>query len=69
MARPRRIGIPGAVYHVTWHRLERQAVVRDEADLSRWLSLLGDVTERRLRPTDRGVLRPRRRLRRIDRAA
>jgi len=47
MARPLRIGIPGGEYHVTCRGLERRAIVRDDTDRNRWLSLLGKVADRR----------------------
>ena len=47
MARPLRIGVPGGEYHVTCRGLERRAIVRDDADRARWLSLLSDVADRR----------------------
>lgn len=47
MARPLRVDIPGGVYHVTSRGLERRAIVRDDADRSKWLELLDRVASRR----------------------
>ena len=46
-ARPLRIGIPGSEYHVTSRGLERRVVVRDDTNRKKWLSLLGEVADRR----------------------
>jgi len=47
MARPLRIDIPGGIYHVTSRGLDRQDIVRDDADRGKWLSLLGRVAAQR----------------------
>jgi len=47
MARPLRLEIPGGQYHVTCRGLERRAIVREDRDREKWLSVLGVVAERR----------------------
>ena len=46
MARPLRIEVPGAVYHVTSRGNARQNIVADERDRSQWLTLLAHVVDR-----------------------
>lgn len=45
MARPLRVQFPHAVYHVTSRGNERKAIVRDEADRSRFVRILADMVE------------------------
>ena len=47
MARPLRIELPDAVYHVTRRGLEHRAIVRDDANRERWLEFLDRVATRR----------------------
>ncbi|HVN79871.1 MAG TPA: transposase, partial [Terriglobia bacterium] len=46
MARPLRIYVPGAWYHVTARGNERRDIFRDEADRQRFLAQLGAMVER-----------------------
>ena len=46
MARPLRIEFPGAIYHVTARGNARQAIVLDDVDRRKWLSLLERTVER-----------------------
>ena len=46
MARPLRIEFAGAIYHVTARGNERRAIVRDDVDRGKWLSLLDRTVER-----------------------
>ena len=46
MARPLRIEVPGAVYHVTSRGNARQEIVGDDRDRSHWLALLAHVVDR-----------------------
>lgn len=46
MARPLRIEFPGGIYHVTSRGNERRAIVRDDVDRRKWLSLLERTVER-----------------------
>jgi putative transposase len=43
MTRPLRLESPGALYHVTARGNERRAIVRDDQDRQRWLTVLGQV--------------------------
>lgn len=47
MARPLRIDIPGAVYHVTSRGLEQRDIVRDTVDCKAWSRLLDQTATRR----------------------
>ena len=46
MARPLRLELPGAVYHVTSRGDRREPIFRDEADRARFLTIFGRVCER-----------------------
>lgn len=46
MARPLRIEIPGALYHVTSRGDRREAIYLADADRQAWLKLLGEVCQR-----------------------
>jgi REP element-mobilizing transposase RayT len=46
MARPLRIEIPGALYHVTSRGDRREAIVDDDADRELWLDVLGRTLTR-----------------------
>lgn len=46
MARPLRIQVPGAVYHVTSRGNARQDIVADDRDRTQWLTLLAHVVDR-----------------------
>lgn len=46
MARPLRLEFPGALYHVTSRGNVRQAVVADEVDRTRWVTVLAQTVER-----------------------
>lgn len=46
MARPRRIELAGAVYHLTSRGNARQSIYRDDGDRERFLSVLGEVVRR-----------------------
>ena len=45
MARPLRIGYPGAYYHVTSRGNERKAIFKDDRDRSRFLELVALAVE------------------------
>ena len=47
MPRTLRIEIPNGVYYVSTRGLERQGIVRDEGDCSKWFQLLDAVATRR----------------------
>ena len=46
MARPLRLELPGAVYHVTSRGDRREDIYLNDADRQRWLDLLGEVCVR-----------------------
>jgi len=46
MARPLRIEVPGAVYHVTSRGNARQDIVVDDRDRAQWLTFLAHVVDR-----------------------
>ncbi|MBM4043421.1 MAG: hypothetical protein FJ290_33455 [Planctomycetes bacterium] len=46
MARPLRIELPEAIYHVTGRGNARAAIVADEGDRDKWLALLAKTVER-----------------------
>jgi putative transposase len=46
MARPLRIEIPGAIYHVTARGDRREPIYETDADRQYWLRLLGEVCQR-----------------------
>ena len=46
MARPLRIELEGAAYHVTARGNERRTIFRDDGDRSRFLETLGQACER-----------------------
>ncbi|MCS6318519.1 MAG: transposase, partial [Nitrospira sp.] len=46
MARPLRIEVPGAVYHVTSRGNARQDIVADDGDRAQWLTVLAHVVDR-----------------------
>jgi len=46
MARPLRLEFPGALYHVTSRGNARAAVVADEVDRTRWVTVLAQTVER-----------------------
>lgn len=46
MARPPRIEVPGAGYHVTSRGNARQDIVADDRDRSQWLTFLAHVVDR-----------------------
>ena len=43
MARPLRLELPGALYHVTSRGDRREDIYLNDADRQRWLDLLGEV--------------------------
>ena len=46
MARPLRIEYPDAIHHVMVRGIDRQAIVCDELDRDRWVTLLQQAVER-----------------------
>jgi len=46
MARPLRLEIPGALYHVTARGNRRESIYQDDKDWRAFLFLLGDVCKR-----------------------
>ena len=46
MARPLRLKLPGALYHVTSRGDRREDIYLNDADRQRWLDLLGEVCGR-----------------------
>ena len=46
MARPLRLEIPGAIYHVTSRGDRREPIYEDDVDRLEWLSILAQVCER-----------------------
>ncbi|KKL68483.1 hypothetical protein LCGC14_2124540, partial [marine sediment metagenome] len=46
MARPLRIEFAGAIYHVTARGNERRAIVRDDVDRLKWLSVVERTVDR-----------------------
>lgn len=45
MARPLRLEFPGALYHITARGNERRAIVREDEDRHRFLTLLGRTVD------------------------